>query len=84
MGEAIGQILEDDENDVDNVVIIPPEPEGNITDEDEGEEGSSIPSDVPGQIEVDHSAAEGNPDALHNDGDTVWRFLWPTVLNHEL
>ena len=47
LGEAIGQILEDDENDVDNVVIIPPEPEGNISDEEEGEEGSSVPSDVP-------------------------------------
>ena len=51
----IEQNLEVDENDVDDVVIIPPEPEENITDEDE--KGSSVPSDVPGKIEVDHSAA---------------------------
>jgi Transposase IS4 len=56
--EAVEQIMEDDENDVENIVIIPPEPEGNITDEEENEEGSGIPSDVPGLIEVDYSNTE--------------------------
>lgn len=64
--EAMEQILDDDDNDVENVVIIPPQPEGNITDEEENEEGGGIPSDVPGQIEVDY-AIETHNGRTHNE-----------------
>ena len=57
--EAVEMIQDDDDiADVDNVVIIPPDNAGNITDEEEAEEPEIIPHDVPGTIEVDYNTAE--------------------------
>ena len=54
--QALEQILEDNE-EVDNVVLLPPDQDGCLTDEDENE-GESVPHDVPGSVEVELEVEE--------------------------
>jgi hypothetical protein len=63
----VRELLEDHENTVENVIIIPPENRGNITDNDECDEGIDMPHDVPGEVEVD---LERNNDTSSDDSET--------------
>lgn len=56
--EAREMILNDIDIEVDNVVLIPPENKGDVTDEEECDEGATLPSDVPGTVEIDYEPAE--------------------------
>jgi len=48
------EIVEEDDVVVDNVVVLPPAEQGNVTDEEETDEGIIIPNDIPGHVEVDY------------------------------
>jgi len=62
LAQARQMILEDSDTEADNVVILPPENKGDVTDEEECDEGTSIPSDVPGEVVVDYKSAESASD----------------------
>jgi preprotein translocase subunit Sec63 len=63
LSQALEQVLEDDE-DVQNVVLLPPDQDGCQTDEDENE-GESVPRDVPGHVEVDVQVETEDPEEEH-------------------
>ena len=44
------------------MVVIPPENKGDVTDDEENDEGSTMPVDVPGEVKVDYIAPESSAD----------------------
>lgn len=62
LAQARQMILDDSDVEVDNVVVIPPENKGDVTDDEENDEGSAMPVDVPGEVEVDYIATESSAD----------------------
>ena len=51
VSDVLEQVLAATE-DVENIIILPPEHDGNVTDEDENE-GDTVPREVPVNVEAD-------------------------------
>lgn len=72
LAEVVQQFMNDPDTQVQNVVVLPPENQGQVTDEEEETDGTTLPTDVPGEVEVDFIPADGESSADNSDSeDTV-------------
>ncbi|XP_041363667.1 piggyBac transposable element-derived protein 3-like isoform X2 [Gigantopelta aegis] len=69
VSDVLDQVLADNE-DVDNIILLPPEEDGDVTDDDENE-GDTAPHDVPGIVEADIQVTGEEADSKVGDTEQV-------------
>lgn len=67
--EVVNIIENDSDEDIENVVIIPPINQGDVTDEEE--EADGMPNDVAGELEIDVRENDTHNDIDKKQGDSV-------------